>query len=152
MFAAIMERTPRKNRCLGWLADLLLYLFGFSAWWWVVAGVVLVVAGYRRIGQPELETDHPLSLVCVNTWKCGELVLTDAGIYGLRDALRANARDKIRVPPLPMPAEPYRISPGRALARAMKSFVVCTGIEGCTASMPTSRATGVIPMKSFSGS
>ena len=25
-----------------WLADLLLYLFGFSAWWWVVAGVVLV--------------------------------------------------------------------------------------------------------------
>ena len=45
-----------------WLADLLLYLFGASAWWWVVAGVVLVVAGYRRIGHPELETDHPLSL------------------------------------------------------------------------------------------
>ena len=32
-----------------WLSDLLLYLFGLSAWWWVVAGVVLVVAGYRRI-------------------------------------------------------------------------------------------------------
>src|SRR4030095_12933231 len=32
-----------------WLADLLFYLFGVSAWWWVVAGVVLVVAGYRRI-------------------------------------------------------------------------------------------------------
>ena len=45
-----------------WLSDLLLYLFGFSAWWWVVAGVVLVVAGYRRIGHPELATDHPLSL------------------------------------------------------------------------------------------
>src|SRR5881392_2388334 len=45
-----------------WLADILLYLFGASAWWWVVAGVVLVVAGYRRIGHPELETDHPLSL------------------------------------------------------------------------------------------
>src|SRR5258708_1241699 len=26
-----------------WLADLLLYLFGLSAWWWVVAGAVLVV-------------------------------------------------------------------------------------------------------------
>ena len=45
-----------------WLADLLLYLFGFSAWWWVVAGVVLVVAGYRRIATPELATDHPLPL------------------------------------------------------------------------------------------
>ena len=34
-----------------WLSDLLFYLFGVSAWWWVAAGVVLVVAGYRRIGQ-----------------------------------------------------------------------------------------------------
>src|SRR6266508_4798097 len=45
-----------------WLADLLLYLFGFSAWWWVVAGIVLVVAGYRRIGHPELASEHPLGL------------------------------------------------------------------------------------------
>ena len=45
-----------------WLSDLLLYLFGFSAWWWVVAGIVLVVAGYRRIGHPELASEHPLSL------------------------------------------------------------------------------------------
>jgi S-DNA-T family DNA segregation ATPase FtsK/SpoIIIE len=35
-----------------WLADLLFYLFGFSAWWWVFAGVVWVVAGYRRIATP----------------------------------------------------------------------------------------------------
>ena len=40
----------------------------------------------------------------------------------------------------------------RALARAMKPFVVRTGIEGCTASMFTSRVSGVIPMKSFSAS
>jgi len=33
-----------------WIADLLLYLFGVSAWWWVFAGIVLVVAGYRRMG------------------------------------------------------------------------------------------------------
>ena len=45
-----------------WLADLLLYLFGLSAWWWVVGGVVLVVAGFRRISNPELATDHPLPL------------------------------------------------------------------------------------------
>jgi DNA segregation ATPase FtsK/SpoIIIE, S-DNA-T family len=45
-----------------WLSDLLFYLFGFSAWWWVAAGVVLVVAGYRRIGHPERAQEHPLAL------------------------------------------------------------------------------------------
>jgi S-DNA-T family DNA segregation ATPase FtsK/SpoIIIE len=45
-----------------WLSDLLLYLFGISAWWWVAAGVVTVVAGYRRIGHPELASEHPLPL------------------------------------------------------------------------------------------
>jgi S-DNA-T family DNA segregation ATPase FtsK/SpoIIIE len=32
-----------------WLADLMLYLFGLSAWWWVFAGAVLLAIGYRRI-------------------------------------------------------------------------------------------------------
>src|SRR5260221_7393756 len=35
-----------------WIADVLLYLFGVSAWWWVFAGIVLVVAGHPRIGPP----------------------------------------------------------------------------------------------------
>ncbi len=57
--------APLQNRggVIGaWLADLLLYLFGISAWWWVMGGVVLVVAGYRRVVRPENETDHPLAL------------------------------------------------------------------------------------------
>jgi len=57
--------APLANRggVIGaWLADLLLYLFGISAWWWVMGGVVLVVAGYRRVVRPENETDHPLAL------------------------------------------------------------------------------------------
>ena len=45
-----------------WLSDLLLYLFGLSAWWWVVAGVVLVVAGYRRVVRPDHASDHPFAL------------------------------------------------------------------------------------------
>ena len=45
-----------------WLADLLLYLFGASAWWWVAAGVVIVVGGYRRVVHPDHESDHPLPL------------------------------------------------------------------------------------------
>jgi S-DNA-T family DNA segregation ATPase FtsK/SpoIIIE len=44
-----------------WLADVLLYLFGFSAWWWVFAGIVLVVTGYRRVAHAEesAERHHP---------------------------------------------------------------------------------------------
>jgi len=37
-----------------WLADVLLYVFGFSAWWWVVLLLQRVWAGYRSI--------HPDSL------------------------------------------------------------------------------------------
>ncbi len=47
--------------------------------------------------------DHALSLVCFNVWRTADLVLTDAGIFGLRDALRST-RERIRVPPLTMPA------------------------------------------------
>ena len=43
-----------------WLSDLLLYLFGASAWWLVVAGIVLIVNGYRRIADPERKAEHPL--------------------------------------------------------------------------------------------
>jgi len=45
-----------------WLADLLLYLFGLSAWWWAFAGIVLVVLGYRRVIRPgpeSAERHHP---------------------------------------------------------------------------------------------
>ena len=44
-----------------WLADLLLYLFGLSAWWWVFAGVVLVVTGYRHLTRTIAAADrhHP---------------------------------------------------------------------------------------------
>ena len=44
-----------------WIADLLLYLFGVSAWWWVIGGVVLVVAGFRRVVRPDAESDHPFA-------------------------------------------------------------------------------------------
>jgi DNA segregation ATPase FtsK/SpoIIIE, S-DNA-T family len=48
-----------------WLSDLLLYLFGLSAWWWVVGGVVLVMLGYRRVVHPDREHDHPLTLAAL---------------------------------------------------------------------------------------
>jgi S-DNA-T family DNA segregation ATPase FtsK/SpoIIIE len=64
-----------------WLADLLLYLFGASAWWWVVAGIVMMVAGYRRIAHPDLETDHPLGLAILGF---GLVLVTSASIEAIR--------------------------------------------------------------------
>src|SRR5271165_2876943 len=47
-----------------WVADILLYLFGLSAWWWVAAGLVLVAIGYRRVTAAQhpdgaVERGHP---------------------------------------------------------------------------------------------
>ena len=38
------------GRIGAWIADLLLYLFGVSAWWWVAFLLLLLVWGYRRLG------------------------------------------------------------------------------------------------------
>jgi S-DNA-T family DNA segregation ATPase FtsK/SpoIIIE len=48
-----------------WLADILLYLFGLSAWWFAVAAAVVVAAIYRRIVRPEEERDHPFALAAI---------------------------------------------------------------------------------------
>ena len=64
-----------------WLADLLRYLFGLSAWWLVIGGVVLVVAGFRRIVRPDEETDHPLLLGMIGF---GLVLLTSAALESIR--------------------------------------------------------------------
>ena len=47
--AARVERIANPGGRFGaWLADLLLYLFGLSAWWWVALLFFLVAWGYRR--------------------------------------------------------------------------------------------------------
>ncbi len=49
-----------------WLSDLLLYLFGLSAWIWAVLGFVLVWWGYRRISaHPGADDHHGLTLTLV---------------------------------------------------------------------------------------
>lgn len=41
-----------------WLSDLLLYLFGLSAWAWVGLALYLIWWGYRRIGDAGEESEH----------------------------------------------------------------------------------------------
>ena len=69
-----------------WLADLLLYLFGVSAWWWVFAGAILVVAGYQRLtlrgqgGEENTLRHHPW--LAVPGFAC--LLLASSALEALR--------------------------------------------------------------------
>jgi S-DNA-T family DNA segregation ATPase FtsK/SpoIIIE len=48
-----------------WLSDILLYLFGASAYWLIVLALYLVWWGYRRIGDNQPEHRHGLGVVLV---------------------------------------------------------------------------------------
>ncbi|HEX2531206.1 MAG TPA: DNA translocase FtsK 4TM domain-containing protein, partial [Burkholderiaceae bacterium] len=59
--------VPKLNNLGGrigaWVADLLLYVFGFSAWWWCILLLRFVRIGYRRLAQKfllqkEHESEH----------------------------------------------------------------------------------------------
>ena len=72
-----------------WLADLFLFVFGFSAWWWCVLLLRSVAAGYRQMthlfSQPaidELEPEHQHEGVV----RAAGFVLLMAGSVGLEYA------------------------------------------------------------------
>ncbi|MBX9849558.1 MAG: DNA translocase FtsK 4TM domain-containing protein, partial [Rhodocyclaceae bacterium] len=64
-----------------WLADLMLYLFGLSAWWWVACLLLLLAWGYRRLGFSQETNRRHLSVVL-----CGFIVLlvASSGVESLR--------------------------------------------------------------------
>ena len=43
-----------------WLSDVLLFLFGLSAYWWVALCLYIVVWGYRRLDGSSLIDPRPL--------------------------------------------------------------------------------------------
>jgi len=50
------------GRAGAWLSDLLLFIFGFSAWWWCICFGLLVWRGYRRLSSKFFtprDTDEP---------------------------------------------------------------------------------------------
>ena len=48
-----------------WLADLLLYLFGVSAYWWSMLFLYVVVWGYRRLDGTPLIDRRPLIVALI---------------------------------------------------------------------------------------
>ncbi len=62
-FTGASDQVANRGGAFGaWLADLMLYLFGLSAWWWVVAGVVAIVTSFRRLTGRASERSHPFVL------------------------------------------------------------------------------------------
>ncbi|MFH1657951.1 MAG: DNA translocase FtsK 4TM domain-containing protein [Pseudomonadota bacterium] len=48
------------GRAGAWIADLMLYIFGLSAWWWIVLLGMFVWWGFRKYHSPEDHKQHPL--------------------------------------------------------------------------------------------
>ena len=115
-FSGTGEPLANRGGIVGaWLADLLLYLFGVSAWWWVLGALVLLVAGYRRVVRPEREFEHPLAL----------------GMFGFALVLAASAAlEAIR---LWSHALVLPLAPGGALGAAIgHGLVSAIGFNGAT--------------------
>ncbi|GAB3470560.1 DNA translocase FtsK [Massilia terrae] len=47
------------GRAGAWLADLMLFIFGFSAWWWCICFLRLVWGGYRRLADKFIHEQEP---------------------------------------------------------------------------------------------
>lgn len=64
-----------------WFADLLLSLFGISAWWWVVLCVYAVVWGYRRLDGSAIADRRPFMIALSGFFLT---LLGSAGLEALR--------------------------------------------------------------------
>jgi len=64
-----------------WLADVLLYLFGISAYWWVALCAYVVIWGYRRLDGTPLIDPRPLYLSLAGF---GLLIMASAALESVR--------------------------------------------------------------------
>ncbi len=64
-----------------WLADLLLFLFGISAWWWIMFFLSAVFWSYRRIDVASIFDKRSLMLSAVGF---GTLLMASSGLESLR--------------------------------------------------------------------
>ena len=58
VYAATLHNPA--GRAGAWVADLLLYLFGLSAWWWIALCGAIVWWGYRRLDSLRQADRRPL--------------------------------------------------------------------------------------------
>ncbi|MDP4590503.1 MAG: DNA translocase FtsK 4TM domain-containing protein [Burkholderiaceae bacterium] len=78
------EQLQNRGGILGaYAADVLLYLFGFSAWLWVVLLIQRVLAGYRRLSKHIRARGEPEPLERVRWEEAIGFILMFAGTVGL---------------------------------------------------------------------
>src|SRR5690606_33614704 len=64
-----------------WLADVLLYVFGFSAWWWIALLVQQIWVGYHGISQSSLFDRRALWVALIGF---AVLLLSSSALEALR--------------------------------------------------------------------
>jgi S-DNA-T family DNA segregation ATPase FtsK/SpoIIIE len=80
-FSGSQANIANKAGAFGaWISDLLFYMFGWSAWWWVIGCIGFVVAGYRALTRPET-SDRVLWLTLLGF---GVVLLASTSIEALR--------------------------------------------------------------------
>ncbi len=83
-FSHVSAATTVSNaggRMGAWIADLLLLVFGLSAWIWVAAGVAWVIRGFRRLHAPYADRGLP---DWVQGLGLGLLILSATALEALR--------------------------------------------------------------------
>jgi S-DNA-T family DNA segregation ATPase FtsK/SpoIIIE len=87
---AVVERVQNAGgRAGAWMADLLLYLFGVSAWWWVLLFAYIVVWGYRRLDGSSISDRRSLALALAGffTLLIASSALEALRFYGIKASL-----------------------------------------------------------------
>ncbi len=113
---AVAAARNAGGRAGAWLSELLLYLFGLSAYWLVVLLAYIVVAGYRRLDGSRLLDRRPLIIAL------GGFALMLAASCGI-EALRLHSL-KALLPP---------VGPGGMLGAVLSgSFTASFGFTGAT--------------------
>jgi S-DNA-T family DNA segregation ATPase FtsK/SpoIIIE len=89
--AAVVQNAG--GRVGAWLSDVLLSLFGWSAFWWVVLCLSTVVRGYRRIEDVKPAEPRPLWMVAAGfaVLLAGSAVLEALRLHGLGRSLPQEA-------------------------------------------------------------
>ena len=64
-----------------WLADVLLYVFGLSSYWWVMLCLYVVVWGYRRLDGSSLIDRRPIAIAIIGFML---LLISSAALESLR--------------------------------------------------------------------
>ena len=130
--SAPMAGAQNAGGWLGaWLADLLLYLFGLSAWWWAVLCLFIVAWGYRRLDGSPLVDRRPIAIALAGF---ALLILASASLEALRlHSLRAE---------LPL-------APGGMLGAALGAWIA--GLAGHTGATLLLLAVAAAGLSLFTG-